>query len=119
MPRDGVPKRILKLRRVGTIADWWSVAPAVFADGRRTLRKWLADPHVPQGLKAGDAELLTRFEAHHAERRCPKYHLITQDEMEAFTPEQIEHMLTVELQRTYAEPEAIDAMRDAEGQTRH
>ena len=39
--------------------------------------------------------------------------------MEAFTPEQIEHMLTVELQRTYAEPEAIDAMRDAEGQTLH
>ena len=119
MSRDGVPKRILRLRRVGTIADWWSVAPAVFANGRRTLRKWLADPHVPQDLKAGDAELLARFEAHHAERRCPTYHLLTQDEMEAFTPEQIEHMLTVELQRTYAEPEAIDAMRDAEGQTLH
>ena len=119
MPRDGVPKRILKLRQVGAIADWWSVAPAVFADGRRTLRKWLADPQVSQDLKAGDAELLARFDAHHAERRRPTFHLLTQDEMDAYTPEQIEHMITVELQRTYAEPEAIDAMRDAEGQTRH
>jgi hypothetical protein len=107
------------LRQVGIIADWWSVAPAVFADGGRTLRKWLADPNVSQDLKVGDAELLARFEAHHAERRRPKYHLLTQEEMDEFTPEQIEHMVTVELQKTYTEPEAIGAMRDAVGQTFH
>jgi hypothetical protein len=52
MPRDGVPKRILKPRRVGAIADSWSVAPAVFADGRKTLRKWLADPQFSEDLGA-------------------------------------------------------------------
>ena len=108
MPRDRVPKRILKLRRVGAIADSWSVAPAVFADGRRTLRKWLADPQFSEDLKAGDAE-----------RRRSKFHLLTRREMQAFTPEEIEHMVTVELQRTYAEPEEIDAMQEADGQTLH
>jgi hypothetical protein len=119
MPRDGVPKRILKLRRVGAIADPWSLAPAVFADGLRTLRKWLADPQFSEDLKAGDAALLARFEAHHAERRRPKFHLLTRREMQAFTAEEIEHMVTVELQRTYAQPEEIDATQEADGQTLH
>ena len=119
MPHDGVPKRILKLRRVGAIADPWSVSPAVFADGRRTLREWLADPQISEDLKAGDAALLARFEAHHAERRRPKLYLLTQDEMQAFTSEEIEHMVTVELERTSAQPEEIDATQEADGQTLH
>lgn len=119
MPREGIPKRILKLRRIGAVADWWSVAPAVFADGRRTLRKSLADPQFSEDLKAGDAELLARFEAHHAKRRRPKFDLLTQAEMEAFTPEEIEHMIAVELQRTYAATRGTDFMPDVEGQTVH
>jgi hypothetical protein len=117
MPRYGVPKRILELRRVGAIADPWSVAPAVFAAGRRTLRKWLADSQFSADLKTGDAALLARFEAHHAERRRPKFYLLTRREMQAFTAEEIERMVTVELQRTYAQPEEIDATQEADGQT--
>ncbi len=116
MPREGVPKRILKLRRVGAIADWWSVAPAVFADGRRTLRKWLADPQVSEDLKAGDAALLARFEAHHAERRRPKFHLLTQDEMEALHTRRRSSTWSPSSSRErMLSPRQIDAMQDADG----
>ena len=67
MPRHEVPRRILNVRRLAR-HDLWDAVRFKIVDGRRMLRKWLADPTVSDDLRVGDAALLARFEAHLAER---------------------------------------------------
>ena len=78
-PRDEVPKRILSVRRLGR-HDLWDIVRFKIVDGRRMLRKWLADPTVSDELRVGDAELLARFEAHLAECKPARIRFLTSEE---------------------------------------
>ncbi len=82
MPRGEVPERIFNVRRLGR-HDLWDVVRFMIVDGRRTLRKWLADPAVSDKLRQRDAEVLARFEAHLAARKPGKFCLVTREEAEA------------------------------------
>jgi len=79
MPRHEVPRRILNVRRLGR-HDLWNVVRFKIVDGRRMLRKWLADPTVSDDLRVGDAALLARFEAHLAERKPARLRFLTSEE---------------------------------------
>ena len=79
MPRAEVPMRILNVRRLAR-HDLWDVVRFKIVDGRRMLRKWLADTTVSDELRAGDAELLARFEAHLAERKPAMLRFLTSEE---------------------------------------
>ncbi len=79
MPRAEVPMRILNVRRLAR-HDLWDVVRFKVVDGRRMLRKWLADTTVIDELRAGDAELLARFEAHLAERKPARLRFLTSEE---------------------------------------
>ena len=82
MPRHEVPKRILNVRRLAR-HDLRDVVRFKIVDGRRMLRKWLADPTVSDDLRVGDAALLARFEAHLAERAPQKIDILTREQAEA------------------------------------
>ena len=97
MPAGTVPRRILNVRRLDRYDNLWDTVRYRIMDGRRTLRKWLADPTVSDELRKGDAELLARLEAHLVERVPPRIHYLSREEAE----------------------EILAAMLDAEGQTLH
>ncbi|PPQ34168.1 hypothetical protein CCS01_12370 [Rhodopila globiformis] len=71
--------QILNVRRPAH-HDLWDVVRFKIVDGRRMLRKWLADPTVSDELRMGDAELLARFEAHLAERKPARIRFLTSEE---------------------------------------
>jgi hypothetical protein len=48
----------------------------------RVLRKWLADPLVPDELRTGDSELLAHIEAHLSGRPPPTISIVTREELE-------------------------------------
>ena len=97
MPAGTVPKRILNVRRLDRYDNLWDIVRYRIMDGRRTLRKWLADPTVSDDLRKGDADLLARLEAHLVERVPPRIHYLSREEAE----------------------ETLAAVLDAEGQTLH
>ena len=60
MKRRAVPKRILTVREFREYSPWDTPRYRV-VDAVRVLRAWLADPSVPDELRAGDV-VVTHFE---------------------------------------------------------
>jgi hypothetical protein len=81
MKRPGVPKRILQGRRLREV-DLLDVSRFYVVESVRMLRKWLADPAVPDDLREGDADLVAHLEAHLAERPRPTISINTREELE-------------------------------------
>ena len=81
MKRPDVPKRILQRRRLREV-DLLNVSRFYVVDSVRMLRKWLADPAVPDDLREGDADIVAHLGAHLAERPRPTVSIITREELE-------------------------------------
>lgn len=70
--QSGVPGRIREIRDYATLplTDDWFAEDIVTCI--REMRRWLADPKVPDSLRAGDWEVLEKLLDQLAERwRCP------------------------------------------------
>ena len=61
----------------------WDTPRYRVVDAVRVLRKWLADPSVPDELRLGDAELLAELQAHLNERSHNRITIITREQLEA------------------------------------
>ena len=94
--RPRVPIRIHDARRLKFIGQLWDVNRYNIVECVRHLRNWLADPAIPDEMRRGDAELLARLQAHLKDRPPPRVHVLTWEELEI-----------------------RNAMRAADGETRH
>ena len=94
--RPRVRIRIRDARRLKFIDQLWDVNRFNIVECVRHLRNWLADPPIPDEMRRGDAELLARLQAHLKDRPPPRVHVLTWEELEI-----------------------RNAMRAADGKTRH
>ena len=91
-----VPKRFHDARGFKFIGQLWDVNRYNIVECVRHLRNWLADPAIPDEMRQGDAELLARLQAHLKDQPPPRVHVLTWEELEI-----------------------RNAMKAADGETRH